>query len=149
MEVKTINDIIVEFTIPSTGREYKFGIADAFDLKHIKTAMETGAMDKTDLIINTGYERIFHTPEEIFELADITTSQITKKQNEFVEKHRAEYSERLKLVAETEKEFTKSCTIVDYAGTKRILESVNSAILSGVEVNDIIKILDTIRDIKK
>jgi hypothetical protein len=39
--------------------------------------------------------------------------------------------------------------MIDYAETKRILESVNNAILAGVKVNSIVKILDEMKDIQQ
>jgi hypothetical protein len=57
--------------------------------------------------------------------------------------------ERLKLSVETEREFIKSCAIIDFAETKNILESVNNAILSGVKVNEIIEVLNQMKDINR
>lgn len=57
--------------------------------------------------------------------------------------------QRLQLASETEKEFTKSCAIIDYEATKRILEASNNAILAGVKVNDIVKTLEFLRDTQK
>jgi hypothetical protein len=89
----SINNVIAEFTVPLTGRKYRIDVINALNLKNIKIAMEVGSMDKMDLIINTGYDRIVHTPEEIFELAEIAHSQIVAKQSEIVERERAKYEQ--------------------------------------------------------
>ena len=56
---------------------------------------------------------------------------------------------RLKLLAETEREFIKSCAIIDYDETRRILETVNNATLIGVSVNDIVKHVELMIEVKR
>jgi hypothetical protein len=56
---------------------------------------------------------------------------------------------RLRLTAGTEQEFTRMIAIIDYENTKQILESVNSAILAGVKINDIISSLNNMIEVER